>query len=300
MIVNNLKLYNFRGFDELKIDFNKKINIITGDNASGKTSILEGLYYLALTKSFKTNDDSVLIKLGKDEMSVLGSVSKNGGEDASFRIVRNIKGKQISKNDFKFSKVSDYLGEILVVAFTNFDMINLVGSAKDRRKIIEPIICQISKLYVVECNYYKKLLNERNALLKRLTFENNKQLVNVLKVLTSQLIESAKKIIFEREAFVKKVNDKINDYYSKIADCNEILKIVYLPSATIDNIEVQLNKALEKDLKKGTTSYGPHKDDYVFIINNKNIGMYGSQGQQRSALISAKLAFMDILKERNS
>lgn len=296
MVLKSLKMFNFRRFGTKYIGFSDSLNILMGKNATGKTSVLEGIYYLALTKSFKTSDDLSVIKENESEMSIIGEVCKSESCD-SYKIIKTAKGKAIARNDYKFKKISDYLGEILVVAFTNFDIINLVGSPKDRRKIIEPIICQISKFYTDECNCYKKLLNDRNTLLKRLTFEKKESLTNVLKVIDLQLVASAQKIISFRKKFIDKVNLKLNDFYKKIAGAKEDLKIEYLPSATPDEMGNKLANALLKDLKKGTTSVGPHRDDYVFIINNKNITLYGSQGQQRSALIATKLTFLDLLKE---
>ena len=208
MIVQKLKMYNFRCFSSFEIVFSNKINILLGRNATGKTSILEAINYLALTKSFRTNDESQLVKEQQNEMSVIGEIIKD--KSTCFcKIIRQVKGKQVSKDGYKYSKISEYLGEILVVSFTNSDMLNLLGTIRERRKIIEPIICQISKFYTDECNSYKKLLNERNALLKRLIFENNDKLMNLLKIIDLQIVDCAKNIIFERDNFIQKVNKKI-------------------------------------------------------------------------------------------
>ena len=296
MIVPKLKMYNFRCFSSFEIVFSNKINILLGRNATGKTSILEAINYLALTKSFRTNDESQLVKEQQNEMSVIGEIIKD--KSTCFcKIIRQVKGKQVSKDGYKYSKISEYLGEILVVSFTNSDMLNLLGTIRERRKIIEPIICQISKFYTDECNSYKKLLNERNALLKRLIFENNDKLMNLLKIIDLQIVDCAKNIIFERDNFIQKVNKKIKQYHLQISENKEILEIKYAPSVSSEKFLERLNSCLEEDLKRGSTSYGPHKDDYVFIINNKNITLYGSQGQQRSSLVSTKLAFVEILKE---
>lgn len=298
MIVKNIKMYNFRCFHEKKIDFYDKINIITGPNAVGKTSVLESLYYLALTKSFKSSDNSVILKENEYEMAVIGSVYNESTDNENvYKIAKVDKNKRISKNDSVYSKISEYLGEFLAVAFTNNDLINLLGNARNRRNMFEPIICQISRFYVGECNNYKKLLNERNALLKSLTFQNNNNSNKVLEVIDLQMVECAKKIISYRKEFTKKVNQKIVEFQNKFSNDLEHLEIKYSPSCNEDEMEDKLRKSYYLDLKKGTTNVGPHRDDFVFIINNKNLVLYGSQGQQRSALISLKLAFVELLKE---
>ena len=296
MIVQKLKMYNFRCFSSLEISFSNRVNILIGQNATGKTSVLEALNYLALTKSFRTNDEYQLIKEKQYEMSVIGEIVKESSIHFC-KIIRQIKGKQVSKDNYRYSKISEYLGEILVVSFTNSDMLNLLGTIRERRKIIEPIICQISKFYTDECNSYKKLLNERNALLKRLIFEKNDKMIKLLRIIDLQIVNCAKNIISKRDIFIKKVNKKIKEYHLQISENKEILEIKYVPSVSSEDFFKKLNSCLEEDLKRGSTSYGPHKDDYVFIINNKNITLYGSQGQQRSSLISTKLAFVEILKE---
>ena len=191
MHLKTLKLNNFRCFSDKKISFEQGINIVYGLNAVGKTSLLEAINYLALTKSFKEYDDSIIFKEGLKFFSVNGSVS-SFSDEFKLKILRNQSGKTVFKNDYKFSRISDYVGEALVVSFSNDDLFNLNKGARERRKIFEPIFCQISKDYVVECNYYKKILNDRNALLKRLTIENNKSLEMLLLTLDLQLVEQGK------------------------------------------------------------------------------------------------------------
>lgn len=297
MVLNSLKLFNFRCFSSKNVLFSPGVNIIFGENASGKTTILESIAYLALTKSFKTSDESEIQKSGFFEMSVIGNIISNNGNQTCFKIIKEQKGKTVFKNNYKFLKISDYIGEISLVYFSNNDLINLLGSSRNRRKLFEPVFCQISSSYLVECNYYKKLLNERNALLKRLIFEKNDMLLRLLDTLDEQLVNSGKKIIFYRKEFVDKINEKINFYHNIISNKKEQLKIVYKPYVDELSFLKKLKQDFENDLKKGSTNSGPHKDDFTFLINEKNVVLYGSQGQQRSALISLKLTFVDVLKQ---
>lgn len=296
MILTSLKIYNFRLFLNKKIEFEPGLNIITGLNASGKTTVLESIYYLSVTKSFREVQDYDLISLNCEEMSVIGEVETKKGRK-KVRTSRSFRGKSVYRNETKCRKISDYLGEVLTVAFSNSDLFGLVGSPKDRRKIFEPIICQISNFYVDECNRYKKILNERNALLKRLIFENSKALSDLLCIVTNQLVDSAKKIISIRVDFVNKLNEKLNTIHNKICGCYEDVCVKYLPSVEGDRMLETLEQNVGADIKKGSTSYGPHRDDFGFYINGKNVVTQGSQGQQRNILITVKIAFVDIIKK---
>lgn len=296
MFLKQLKIYNFRLFYSKKLEFQPGMNILTGLNASGKTTILESVYYLSVTKSFRDVQDLDLITLKNSEMSVIGEVETTF-EKKKLMVSRNTSGKSVYKNENKFKKISDYLGEMLTVSFSNSDLISLVGTAKERRKIFEPIICQISNFYVSECNYYKKVLNERNALLKRLVFENSKGLCDLFSIVTKQLVDSAKKIIAIRKNFVQRLNENLNEIHRKICGCFEVVCVKYLPSADEDNLLELLEKNSDVDLKKGSTSYGPHRDDFGFFIDDKNVVTQGSQGQQRNILITVKIAFVEMIKK---
>ncbi len=296
MQINSLKVIDFRCFSNKNVCFKRGINVLYGLNAVGKTSLLESINYLVLTKSFKEYDDSILFKEGSNEFSIHGSFESEDG-DFKLKVLRRPTGKVVFKNDFKFSKLSDYLGEALVVSFCNDDLFNLNKSSKERRKIFEPIFCQISRDYVSECNYYKKVLNERNALLKRLIIENNQSLETLLSTLDFQLVEKGKKIIEYRQKFIDDIKPLFIKKYCEVIGSQEVVDLVYRPSCASVEFDKKNKESRMMDLKKGTTSFGPHKDDYVFIINNKNIVDYGSQGQQRSVLISLKMAFVEYLKE---
>lgn len=296
MFLKELKICNFRCFSNKNIDFENKINVLLGLNATGKTSILEAINYIGVSKSFKTTNDDEILMYGSDSMSVAAVVQKEKNTER-FKIVKSPNGKSVYKNQFKFLKISDYLGEVLIVSFSSYDLVKLLGYSKDRRKIFEPIICQISNKYVIECNKYNKILNNRNSLLKRLSFEKNDKLLELLNVLNFQLVEAAKEIVRIRREFMLKVNERISTIHSKIASSRENLILKYKCNVLPDKMLNELESRCEYDLKKGTTSVGPHKDDFIFEIDGKDVGSFGSQGQQRNTLISAKIAFVKILKE---
>ncbi len=295
MFLKTIKLFNFRQFERLQVSFSSGINVITGMNAVGKTSLLESIGYLGVTKSFREALDVDLIREGQNEMAVLGTVFA-GEREKKLRILKQKQGKSVFSNDFRYKKISEYLGELLVVSYCNTDLMMLVGGATDRRKIFEPIICQISPFYMEAYNSYRRVLSERNALLKRLIFENNNKLLELLKVINERISDYGKKVIEERKRFIEKLNVFIEQIHNKISSAFETIKIEYLPSIKEEEITESLDKNFDEDLRKGYTSYGPHKDDYIFIINNKNIIHYGSLGQQKNMLITIKLAFVELIK----
>ncbi|MCM1514403.1 MAG: DNA replication/repair protein RecF [Anaeroplasma bactoclasticum] len=295
MFIKAIKLFNFRQFEQLEVFFSPSINVVTGMNAVGKTSLLESIGYLGVTKSFREASELDLIRDGQSELAVLGTIFTQN-QEKKLRVLKQKQGKSVFSNNFRYKKISEYLGELLVVSYCNADLMMLVGGAADRRKIFEPIICQISPFYVSVYNSYKKVLSERNALLKRLIFENNNKLLEVLKVIDERLDDYGKKVIEERKKFIDNLNVFLGSIHNKISSTFETIKIEYLPSVKDGEIMKNLEKNFNEDLKKGYTNYGPHKDDYIFIINNKNIIHYGSLGQQKNMLITIKLAFVELIK----
>lgn len=296
MKIKSIKLCNFRCFLSKTISFTDGVNILFGMNACGKTTVIEAVNYLALTKSFKTNDDREIINVNRDEMSLIGEFFQFGKNDKILVMKKN-GYKTILKNSYQYKKISDYLGEVLVVAFSSFDLNLLLGYSKERRKIFEPIICQISKDYVFGYNLYNKVLNDRNALLKRLILEKNNKLIELLDVVDLRLVDAAKILFETREKFVLNVNEKISKIHKQISSSEENLVLKYKPNIDPSKMLEKLKNNYENDLKKGTTSVGPHKDDFLFEINGMDVAIYGSQGQQRNALISSKIAFLYILEQ---
>lgn len=294
MWIRELKVSNFRCFEHAKVKFNNKINIIYGNNASGKTSLIEAICCLGITKSFRCVDQKEIINENSDYSVAEGLVVRN---DSSEKILFSLTdaGKKIKLNNYQYKKVSDFLGYFNVVWFSALDFLFMKGSSKERRKLVDLIICQISKDYIEMSNNYKKLLKERNTLLKRLYFENRTNLQTLLNVITNQLIDVGKKIMLIRKEFVDKISFFASEEHSKITEGKELLKVEYTPSVNAENYEEEMLKNLGEDLKKGYTTIGPHRDDCIFIINNKNTMNFGSQGQQRNALLSVKLGMAKLL-----
>lgn len=295
MIIKSLKIVNFRRFIGKQVVLKKGLNVIVGSNAIGKTTVLEAIYYLGITKSFKTSDESALINNNSEEFAIFANVERDGlVNDIKIKRMKNAKIVFLNNNPYK--KVSEYLGTVLVVCFSNNDCVKLNGSSKDRRSLFEPLICQISNFYVNECNIYRKILNSRNALLKRLNFEKKESNTKLLEVMNSQLVKSGNKIINVRQKIVRKLNDEINEIYNEISGCNEKIELEYCSNTTEEKFLNQLRLNYEEELKRGHTEVGPHRDDYKFKINGLDAASTGSQGQQKSIMISLKIAFSKMIQ----
>ena len=295
MKVKSIKIQNFRNFIEYETVFSPFVTIITGDNAVGKTSIIEAINCISTIKSFRTNDQNELIN-DKSSYFYLECCLINENKEEKITYYNDLNGKKIKLNNFLYQKLSDYLGFFNVVCFSALDFLKLKGASVERRMMFDLVFCQISKDYLFMSNYYKKLLKERNALLKRLSFENRSDLFSLLEVVTEQLITYGNKIIEFRINNLRKISDYSTIFHNKITYNLENLKVEYLTK--VSNLTREsFSQCLEEDLRKGYTTIGPHKDDYIFIINNKNVALYGSQGQQRNAILSVKIGTADFIKE---
>lgn len=295
MIIKNLKIANFRNFNQFKIEFSPKITVIVGDNAVGKTSIIEAVNCVSSIKSFRTNDYYELINTSADYFFLEAALEANDClSKVTYYCDKQV--KKIKLNNFLYSKLSDFVGYFNVVCFSALDFLKLKGSGLDRRKMFDLIFCQISKDYLFVSNYYKKLLKEKNALLKSLIFENRSDLQKLNEVVDEQLIEYGNKIIQFRRQFVDKISEFAAEHHLKISNQLEVFKLTYSPS--VEELRKEdYKKSFNEDLKRGYTKIGPHRDEYIFIVNNKNVAVFGSQGQQRNAVLSVKLAMADLVFE---
>lgn len=283
---------NFRCFKKCMIHFEPGVNIISGPNAIGKTTVLEAIHVLCLTKSNRTSRDQELIMNGSIGFEVSG-VLKKEGLITNVGIFYSNKNKRVKINNYLYRTISEFIGMLNVVAFVPSDLFLFLGSPLIRRRELDLMLCQISRKYMIALSQYNKLLKERNYLLKE--FENIKDAITLIGVITDQLFEEGSTIISYRDSFIKKVNTIIYEKHLMISDKREKLFINYVPSVNTNNYKNTMIKALPEDIKKKITTYGPHRDDYTFHINGKNVSEYGSQGQKRNAILSTKLAFVDLI-----
>lgn len=298
MFIKSIYLNKFRNYDQLKIDFKNGINIIVGENGQGKTNLLESIYVLGLTKSHRSFIDNNLIKEGENKSIIQGLIEK---ENISTKYEIEIGNSKILKIDNdKIKKITDYISNINIIIFYPDDLEIIKGSPNLRRRYINLEISQLCSNYMTILNDYNKLLKMRNDYLKNNYIDNN-----YLNIITNYLIEKATQIILMRKKFIDRLNEIIPKIYEDISELSNF-SIKYKCCIKIDeynekNIVKKLKNISEEikntEIKYKTTLFGPHKDDIEFYLNNYNLKLYGSQGQQRMAILSLKLAEIEIFKK---
>lgn len=295
MIIKSIKLENFRNYESLDLDFEKGTNILYGDNAQGKTNVLEAIYLSATTKSHKGSKDKEIIKFEEDESHIRTILDKEGMEYRVDMHLRKSKSKGIAINGQPIKKAADLIGLLNVVFFSPEDLSIIKNGPSERRKFVDMELFQIDKYYLYNLNQYNKIINQRNKLLKDFYF--NTDLTETLQVWNMQLVTYGKQIISRREKFVEQLNEIIFDIHKNLSGDKEKLEIVYEPNVNEDDFELKLKMSQEKDIKLKMTSVGPHRDDFCFMVNGVDIRKYGSQGQQRTAALSLKLAEIELVKK---
>lgn len=293
MKITNLKLYNFRNYESLNIDFSNKQNIIIGPNGSGKTNIVEAIYVLAMTKSYRGTLDKVLIRNNESIMSIEGVIKDKVTH--KYRINISETGKIVKINNNKISKLSDYISKINVIMFTPEDVNIIKDSPKSRRKMLNIEISQLNTEYLHLLNEYNQVLKQRNAFLK-LMYVNNLASPDYLWILTDKLINLGLKISNIRRDYINDINKYYDDINYKITR-KKGLKVLYVSSfknKTQEELKEKYKASLEKDLAIGKTSFGVHHDDLLFSLEGKSLKDYGSEGEQKNAIVCFKLAEIEI------
>ncbi len=295
MIIKSLELENFRNYGTLSIDFDSGTNILYGDNAQGKTNILEAIFLSATTKSHKGSKDRDIINFDAQEAHIRTYVVKDGLENRVDMHLRKNKSKGIAINGQKIKKAADLLGLLNVVFFSPEDLSIIKNGPADRRRFVDLELCQLDSVYLHDLNNYNKIINQRNKLLKELYF--NPELKDTLSIWDTQLVAFGSKVIERRSVFVDQLNEILYEIHLKLSGGKEKLKIVYEPDVLSDNFEKKLEISQEKDIKFKQTSIGPHRDDFSFMADDIDIRRFGSQGQQRTAALSLKLAELELVKK---
>ncbi len=295
MIIKSLELADYRNYDSLHIDFSEGTNILYGDNAQGKTNILEAIYLSATTKSHKGSKDGDIINFKKEEAHIRTYLEK---EDIEIKVdihLRKSKSKGIAIDGQKIKKAAELLGLLNVVFFSPEDLSIIKNGPSERRRFADMELCQLDQFYLYNLNHYNKIVNQRNKLLKDMYF--NPSLRDTLNIWDSQLISFGSKIIERRKLFVEQLNDIIYDIHKKLSGNKEELVINYEPNVLIEDYEKSLLVSQEKDIKLKQTTVGPHRDDFSFLVGDIDIRKFGSQGQQRTAALSLKLSEIELVKK---
>lgn len=295
MIIKSLELADFRNYETLNLCFDKGTNILYGNNAQGKTNILEAIYVSATTKSHKGSKDKEIINFDKEEAHIRTYLEK---EDSEYKVdmhLRKNKSKGIAIDGQKIKKAADLLGLLNVVFFSPEDLAIIKNGPSERRRFADMELCQLDQFYLYNLNHYNKIINQRNKLLKDMYF--SPELKETLNIWDSQMISFGSKIIERREIFTQQLCEIIREIHSKLSGGKEELIVKYEPDVSIENFEEKMKENQEKDIRSKITSTGPHRDDFSFIVNGIDIRRYGSQGQQRTAALSLKLSEIELVKK---
>lgn len=297
MKITTLSLINFRNYEKLNLNFNSFLNVFYGSNGSGKTNLIEAIYLLSLTKSFRINNDKILIKKGAIKAKVRGEIIKNN-DTSSYGVEISNEGKIVLINDEKQNKLSDYVSKINVILFNPADTRLIDEAPSERRKLLNIEISKLYKEYLIILANYDKILKQRNFYLKGMYVNNNYE-SSYLDILTKKMIEYGKLIANYRSDFIDNINKYITDIYSSIFK-KGILKIKYVSvfkNKTVDELFKRYKKNYVKEMSIGKTIDGIHHDDIEFIVDDNNLKEWGSEGQRKNAIISFKLAEINLIKE---
>ncbi len=295
MIIKSLELQNFRNYDFLQVEFDSGTNIFYGDNAQGKTNILEAIFMIATTKSHKSSKDQDIIQFNHDEAHIRSYLFKDDVTRQVDMHLRKGKTKGIAIDSQRIKKAAELLGLLNVVFFSPEDLSIIKNGPAERRNFIDMELCQLDSFYLYNLNHYSKIVNQRNKLLKDLYL--NPGLRDTLSIWDSQLVSFGSKIIERREIFINQLNEIINDIHIKLSGGKENIKIFYEKKVEIEDLEIKLKENQEKDIILKQTTVGPHRDDISFMVNDIDIRKFGSQGQQRTAALSLKLSEIELVKK---
>ena len=295
MIIKSIELKNFRNYEDLNISFDEGTNIFYGDNAQGKTNILEAAYVSGTTKSHKCSKDKEMIRFGEQEAHIRTIVLKNGKEYQIDMHLKHNKTKGIAINKVPIRKASELFGILNMVFFSPEDLNIIKNGPSERRRFLDSELCQLDRIYLSDLTTYNKILNQRNKLLKDIVYRPD--LKDTLPIWDLQLAETGKKIIKRRKQFVEELSEIVYRNHYHISGGKEELILKYDPDVDDIFFEDELLRVKERDLKQCMTSVGPHRDDLLFSIQDIDIRKFGSQGQQRTSALSLKLSEIELVKK---
>lgn len=295
MIIESIRLEKFRNYKSLNLNFDPGTNIFYGDNAQGKTNILESVYLCGTTRSHKGSKDREIIQFEEEESHIRMKLLKGESPIKIDMHLRKNKTKGIAINGVPIRKASELLGIANFVFFSPEDLNIIKNGPAERRRFIDMELCQLSKVYLHNLSNYNKVINQRNKLLKEIGFRPD--YADMLDIWDMQMVEYGKKIIEERRAFVKRLNGIIYHIHQQLTGKKEELIIVYEENISAEELEEALKRNRERDIKMKMSLTGPHRDDICFKIKNIDIRKFGSQGQQRTAALSLKLSEIELVKQ---
>ena len=304
MKLTNLQLQNFRNYESVQLDFTDGVHVFIGENAQGKTNLMESIYALAMTKSHRTTNDKELIGWNKEFATIKGTVEKTATK-TNLELQFSKKGKIAKVNYLEQKRLSSYLGNLNVILFAPENLTLVKGSPQNRRKFVDMELGQMSSLYLYDLVEYNRVLKQRNTYLKQLAIKK-KQPDEYLEVLSEMLSELASKIVFHRLDFMKQLEALAIPIHDQLSLGREKFSVSYQATIPLENgltpsqmKEIYMNqfkKNQTREADQATTLIGPHRDDLIFYLNEIPVQTYGSQGQQRSTVLSLKLAEIELMK----
>lgn len=295
MIIESIQLENFRNYQSLKLNFDEGTNIFYGDNAQGKTNILEAVYLCGTTKSHRGSKDKEVIRFFEEESHIRMYLKKR---ESSYKIdmhLKKNKAKGIAINGIRIRKASELLGIGNFVFFSPEDMNIIKNGPGERRRFMDLELCQLSRIYLYHLSNYNKIVNQRNKLLKEIPF--HPEYMDTLDIWDMQMAEYGKLVIRERKEFIERLNEITGMIHERLSGKREILNISYDQNVSEEDFEETLRKNRERDLHFKVSLEGPHRDDICFQIGDVDIRKFGSQGQQRTAALSLKLSEIELVKQ---
>ena len=295
MYISSLELADFRNIVSLHMDFSQGTNILYGENAQGKTNILESLFMISTTKSHRGVRDRDMIRFGMEESHIRSLIMKGGIDYRIDMHLRKNKSKGIAINGQRIKKASELIGLLHIVFFSPEDLGIVKNGPAERRRFMDMELCQLDGSYLHNLNQYNKTVENRNRLLRDMY--QFPELQDTLSIWDEQLVNYGRKIIESRRGFISDLNEIVEEIHSKLSGKREHLTIVYEPNTGVDDFEEKLRRGRERDIHMKMTSVGPHRDDFSFLDGEIDLRRYGSQGQQRTCALSLKLSEIDLVKK---
>ena len=294
MIVKSLELKDYRNYENLSMQFHSGTNILYGENAQGKTNILEAIYLCGTTKSHRGSKDREMVRFQEEEAHVRVILEKNQIPHRIDLHLKMNKAKGVAIDGIPIKRQGELFGMLNLVFFSPEDLYIIKNGPAERRRFLDLELCQLDKIYLSNLTNYNKVLAQRNNLLKQIG--NNRNLLETLYVWDEKLMEYGRRIIDTRKDFVLHLNSLVGEIHKKLTGGQEELLLQYEPNVSTENFEDKIKKSMEKDLYLKMTHVGPHRDDLSFLLGTIDIRRFGSQGQQRTAALSCKLAEIDLVK----
>ena len=305
MHLENIELKNFRNYETASLSFSPSINVLIGENAQGKTNLVESIYFLAMSRSHRSSRDRELIRWDSDFAKVNGQLIKKS-HSVPLEIVLSKRGKIAKMNHLEQRKLSDYIGQLNVILFAPEDLSLVKGSPSVRRRFIDMELGQMNKIYLHHLSQYQRILKQRNQFLKKAKYDRKHDAL-YLDVLTEHLATEGAEVLYHRYRFVEQLTKWAQEVQADISNSKEELQIRYKTTSNsseemtkeelFDQLKKEYEKSREQEIDQGTTTLGPHRDDLIFYVNERNVQTYGSQGQQRTTALSLKLAEIELMYE---